>query len=429
VTQSEILALIIDYGGVLMRTVNPRPRRELEQQFGPPSDGAPSDGALSGSVDRLVFESPLWDEVQIGRVAEAEFWADVGQQLGLDADGVAEFRRTFWAGDRLDGELVDLIRHLRDSGYRTVLLSNAPAGLRQYLDQLGIADAFDHIVISGAEGLMKPDPALFERALARVGVPAEQAVFVDDMRVNVDAAARVGLRAVRFRGLPPLRKCLRDLGVPVAEPVLSPLPDVRAVVFDWGGVMEPLPDDDHVAEWERRLALSPGTLSEILWGEPWRQLSVGAAIKDEYLRAVGEGLGFPDVETVRRFLDEFYADERFNPEVVAAARALRGRYQVALLSNAAPDQADWVRERFGLDLYAEFDAYINSAHAGLRKPDPAIFQRMLDHLDVTPEQAILVDDMLRNVDAACELGMHTVQFVDPDTSLGELEALLGDSAA
>ncbi len=413
-TKGGIQALIFDYGGVLMRTVNPLPRRELDRRF----------GLSHGGASKLVFESPLWDEVQLGHIEDAEFWADLGQRLGLDAEGVDGFRRTFWAGDRLDTELVDLIRHLRDAGYRTMLLSNAPTGLRQHLDKLGIADAFDHIVISGAEGLMKPDPALFERALARVGVPAEQAVFVDDMRVNVDAAARVGLRAVRFRGLPPLRKCLRGLGVPVAEPVLSPLPDVRAVIFDWGGVIEPLPDDDHVAEWERRLALSPGTLSEILWGEPWRQLSVGAAIEDEYLRAVSEGLGLPDVETVRHFLDEFYADERFNPEVVAAARALRGRYQVALLSNAAPDQPDRVRERFGLDLYAEFDAYINSAHAGLRKPDPAIFRRMLDQLEVAPEQAILVDDMLRNVDSARELGLHTVQFVDPDMSLRELVALL-----
>jgi FMN phosphatase YigB (HAD superfamily) len=40
-----------------------------------------------------------------------------------------------------------------------------------------------------------------------------------------------------------------------------------------------------------------------------------------------------------------------------------------------------------------------------------------------------VDDMLRNVDSARELGLHTVQFVDPDMSLRELEALLGDSAA
>ena len=413
-TGDKIRAAIFDYGGVLMRTVNPLPRRELDQRF----------GLAPGGAGRLVFESPLWDEVQLGRTSEAEFWADVGRRLELSAGDLAEFRRAFWAGDRLDEELVALVRHLRGAGYRTALLSNAPAGLRQHVEQLGIADAFDDVVVSGCEGLIKPDPALFERTLARLGVPAGAAVFVDDFRVNVAAAAQVGLRATRFRGLAPLREWLRGLGVPVTDPVLAPLTGVRAVIFDWGGVMEGLPDDGHVAGWERRLALAPGTLSEVLWGEAWRQLSVGASTEDDYVQSIGERLGFPDAETARHFLEDFYAGDRFNPQVVAAARALRDRYKVALLSNASPGQDDRIREQFGIDVYAEFDAYVNSAYAGLRKPDPAIFQRMLDQLGVTPEQAVLVDDMLRNVDAARELGIHTVQFVDPATSLAELEALL-----
>ena len=410
-----IRAIIFDYGGVLMRTVNPVPRRELDQRFDLPPGGA----------SKLVFESPLWDEAQLGRISGAEFWADVGRRLELDEEELAEFRCAFWAGDRLDEDLVALIRHLREAGYRTALLSNAPAGLRRHIEELGIADAFDEVGISGCEELMKPDAALFERTLARLGVSAEQAVFVDDVRANVAAARQVGLHTTRFRGLAPLRRWLRDLDVPVPDPVLAPLPDVQAIVFDWGGVMEALPGDAHLFEWERRLALAPGMLSEVLWDEQWRQLSIGATTRDEYVRSIGGQLGFPDADTARHFLEEFYVDDRFDPDVVAVARALRGRYKVALLSNAAPGQDTWIRERFGLDVHAEFDAYINSAHVGLRKPDPAIFRRMLDQLGVAPQQAILVDDGLRNVDSARELGIHVVQFVHPDTSLRELEALLG----
>jgi hypothetical protein len=51
-----IRALIFDYGGVLMRTVNPVPRRELERQFGLPPGGA----------NKVVSESPLLDELQLG---------------------------------------------------------------------------------------------------------------------------------------------------------------------------------------------------------------------------------------------------------------------------------------------------------------------------------------------------------------------------
>jgi epoxide hydrolase-like predicted phosphatase len=411
-----IRAIIFDYGGVLVRTVNPVPRRELERRFGMPPGGA----------SKAVLESSRWDEVQLGRISTAEFWADVGQRLGLNAGELAEFRRAFWAGDRLDEELVTFIRNLRAEGYRTVLLSNAPTGLRQHLEQLGIADAFDALVISGCEGLMKPAPAIFELALARVGVAAEEAVFVDDFRVNVVAAWQVGLHATSFRGLSPLRKWLQDLGVPVPDPVLAPLPDVRALIFDWGGVMEGSPDEAHVAGWERRLALGPGTLPEVLWGETWRQLSVGVITNDDYVQRVAARLGLPDVDTAGRFLEEFYAASGFiNSEVSAAVRFLRDRYKVALLTNASPGQDDRIREQFGLDVYAEFDVYVNSAYVGLRKPDPAIFRLTLDQLGVTPQQAVFLDDELRNVDSARELGIHTIQFVTPGTSLAELEALLG----
>jgi epoxide hydrolase-like predicted phosphatase len=410
-----IRAIIFDFGGVLMRTVNPVSRHDLEQRFGLPPGGA--------SI--LVFGSPLWDEAQLGRISSAEFWEDVSQRLGLNTEELAEFRQAFWAGDRLDEELVVLIRHSRDTGYHTALLSNAPTGLRRRLEQLGIADAFDVIVISGCEGLMKPDPAIFELTLARMGVGAEEAVFVDDSRVNVAAAQQVGLHATRFRGLLPLRKWLQNLGVPVPDPVLTPLPNVRAIIFDWGGVMEALPDEAHFAAWERRLALERGTLPGILWGEVWHQLEAGAITYDDFRQYVADQLGLPDAKAALHFMREFYADDRFNPEVAAAVRALRGRYKIALLTNASAGQADRIRERFGLDVYSEFDVYVNSAHVGLRKPDPAIFHLTLDQLSVAPQQAIFLDDSLRNVDSARELGIHTIQFVDPATSLAELEALLG----
>jgi len=413
-TGGKVQALIFDYGGVLMRTADPAPRQELEQRFGLPPGGA----------SRLVFGSPCWDEAQLGRIDSVEFWTDVGQRLELEAGKLEEFRRAFWDGDRLDEELIALIRYLRGAGYHTALLSNNPASLDQRVQELGIGDAFDVVVISGREGLMKPDRAIFERTLASIGVPAEQTVFVDDAQVHVAAARQVGLQATCFRGLAPLRRWLRGLGVPLPERTLAPLPDVRAVIFDWGGVIEGLPDEARIAELERRLALAPGALSEVLWGELWRQLSTGAIAKGDYVQGIAARLNLPDAETARRLLEELYAGDRFNPAVVAAARALRDRYKVALLTNASPGQDERILEQYGLDVHTEFDAYVNSAYVGLRKPDPAIFRLTLGRLDVAPQQAVLLDDMLRNVDSARELGIHTVQFVDPDASLAELEALL-----
>jgi len=411
-----IQALIFDWGGVLRRTADPTPRRELERQLGLPS----------WSVDRLVFGHPLWEEAQTGRISDEELWASVAEQLGLDAGGLAGFLEAFWAGDRLDEDLIDLIRRLRASGYRTALLSNNPASLLQHLEELGV-DVFDVTVVSGCEGVMKPDPAIFELALERLGVGAGEAVFVDDYRVNVEAARVAGLRAVHFRGLAPLRRSLRELGVAVPAPVLDPLPDVRAVIFDWGGVLEQAPDAAHFAEWERRLGLQPGALPGVLWGEMCRRLELGEVTWNEFAQHVADCLGLSDAAAGSRLVEEFYTCDWLNHEMIAAARRLRGRYRVALLSNAFAEQADWLRQMYGLDVQSEFDVYVNSALVGLRKPDPAIFRLTLEQLRVEPRQAIFVDDSLRNVDAARELGIHTVQFLDPAATLAELEALLGAS--
>jgi putative hydrolase of the HAD superfamily len=275
---------------------------------------------------------------------------------------------------------------------------------------------------------MKPDPAIFELALEQLGIAGEEAIFVDDFRENVAAARRVGLVATWFRGLPLLRRRLRSLGIPASDPPLNPVPDVRAVVFDWGGVMEALPSHATIAEWERRLALAPNTLPAVMWwSDAWRQLSVGSITNEEYAQHIAHGLNLPDVEAAEAFLNELYADDRFNREVAAAVRALRGRYRTGLLTNNFPGAEKMIYDKLGFDVHAEFDVCINSAEVGLRKPDPAIFYLTLDQLGVEPQQTIFVDDILRNVDSARALGIHTVQFVDPASSLGELEILLGHS--
>ena len=414
-TNPTIDAIIFDYGGVLVRTVDPTPRRELERRF---------DLSL-GAADDIVFRSPRWDDVQHGRIDDADFWRDVGERLNLDAEELEDFRRGFWSGDRLDEALVDVIRHLAGEGYRTALLSNAPGALRSYIEELGIADAFEVIVISAEEGLVKPTPEIYERVLERLDVAAERAVFIDDMRSNVEAARRVGLHATRFRGPAPLRVWLRDLGLPVPEPERQLVPDLEAVIFDWGGVMEGLPEEEDVLAWERRLALETGALPEILWGETWRRLEVGAITDADYARHVAERLGLPDRDAALHFFQQFYTSDRLNQTVVDAARELRERYKVGLLSNAFPTQREVIREHHDIDVDGIFDVYVNSSAVGLSKPNPEIYNLTLERLDVAPERAVFLDDSLRNVDSARHMGLHAIQFVNPEVSLAALEEVLG----
>jgi 2-haloacid dehalogenase len=71
---------------------------------------------------------------------------------------------------------------------------------------------FRHVVVSGEEGVIKPDPRIFQILMERAGIHAEDAVYIDDVPKNVAAAARLGFEALHFTGPAALRTDLARLG-------------------------------------------------------------------------------------------------------------------------------------------------------------------------------------------------------------------------
>jgi len=71
---------------------------------------------------------------------------------------------------------------------------------------------FEDVVVSGVEGLVKPDPAIYRLLMARNGLDPEDCVFIDDSPVNVDGARAVGMQAIRFTDPGALERALREYG-------------------------------------------------------------------------------------------------------------------------------------------------------------------------------------------------------------------------
>lgn len=198
-----IRTVIFDVGGVLLRTEDRSHRNALEQRL----DLQP------GESEFLIFNSEMGQAAQLGKVTPEELWRWLQTHLGLSDEGVADFRRQFWAGDRMDVELVDFVRRLRGR-YITAIISNAQGDLPALLtDTYPVADAFDLIVYSADEGVMKPDPAIFLRTLERLHCAPHEAVFIDDFAHNVEGAHAVGMSAIHYRAGMDLRAALEDLGV------------------------------------------------------------------------------------------------------------------------------------------------------------------------------------------------------------------------
>ena len=76
-------------------------------------------------------------------------------------------------------------------------------------------ELLEDVVVSGVEGLAKPDPAIYELLVERTGRPLGELAFVDDRADNIEAAAACGLRAFVFTDAASLRADLRGLGLPV----------------------------------------------------------------------------------------------------------------------------------------------------------------------------------------------------------------------
>ncbi|GAB4274333.1 MAG: HAD family phosphatase [Candidatus Promineifilaceae bacterium] len=200
-----IKTIIFDIGGVLLKTEDRTPRHKLDEQFGLPY----------GTVEELVFNSEQGRRAQLGELSTEAHWQLIGKQFELDEDALAAVRLAFWAGDRLDESLVAYIRQLKQV-YETAVISNAFDDLRHVLThEFQIADAFNLLVISAEEGIMKPDARIFARTLARLGRKPEEAVFIDDFVHNVEGAKAVGLHAIHYQPGTNLPQKLAELGVHV----------------------------------------------------------------------------------------------------------------------------------------------------------------------------------------------------------------------
>lgn len=110
----------------------------------------------------------------------------------------------------------DLVRELKGLGLRLYGLTNWSAETFHHAEPAAPAiGLLDDVVVSGREGVTKPDPAIFGLLARRFDVDPARAVFVDDSRPNVEAARQAGFHAVQFTATPDLRRDLRALGLPV----------------------------------------------------------------------------------------------------------------------------------------------------------------------------------------------------------------------
>lgn len=193
--------VVFDLGGVL---IDWNPRHLYRKIF-------PDEAEMERFLSEVC--PPQWNALQdAGRpIAEA-----VAERTALFPDQADAIRAFYgrWE-EMLNGAIggtVDILHALRDRGTPLYALTNwsaetFPRALRIF-DFLGV---FEDILVSGQEGMAKPDPAIYRRLLERHGMRPGDCLFIDDAPRNVAAARAVGMHAVHFRSAEGLREDLKGL--------------------------------------------------------------------------------------------------------------------------------------------------------------------------------------------------------------------------
>jgi putative hydrolase of the HAD superfamily len=200
---------------------------------------------------------------------------------------------------------------------------------------------------------------------------------------------------------------------------------IKNVVFDVGGVLLQWNPPAVIA----RLHPDPETQAlirrEIFEHADWHEFDRGGLSEADAIEHFAARTGLHADETralihaTRESLIPIEGTLRLVDDLVAAG------VHLYLLSNMPVSTFEYLVRRY--PFFAHFKYLVISGQILLVKPDPAIYKHLVEKTGIVPAESVFIDDLLKNVIAARECGLHAIQFRDPDDCRAQLRSCLPDA--
>ena len=209
---TPVRAVVSDFGGVLTTPLF-NAFAHVQEEHGIALESL---GLAMWRATQERGENPLFP-LERGELTEAEFLRVLGDALraevGRDVP-LHDFAERYFAQLQPNEAMIEHLRLLKERGVRLAMLTNNVREWEaRWRSMLPVDELFELVVDSAFVGLRKPDPAIYRLTLERLGLPAGACAFLDDLEVNCDAAAALGMRAVRFEST---EQAIRDLDAALA---------------------------------------------------------------------------------------------------------------------------------------------------------------------------------------------------------------------
>ena len=197
---------------------------------------------------------------------------------------------------------------------------------------------------------------------------------------------------------------------------------MKGLLVDFGGVLTTNVFESFRA-FCRREGLDPEAFLNLFRERPearteLRRVERGEIEEDEFARRIGKLLG---IEQTEGLIDRLFAEIAPDGEMVAAVRRARsGGIRTGLISNSMG------AGRYDRKSFPElFDGVVISGEVGMHKPEPEIYLLGAESVGLAPDECVFVDDLRENCAGAEAVGMTAVLHRGPDSTIPELERLLG----
>ncbi len=198
---------------------------------------------------------------------------------------------------------------------------------------------------------------------------------------------------------------------------------IKAVIFDWGGVLIDNPALGLTAYCAGHLGVS-----EVRFGEAQEkfegEFQKGTISEDVFWERVCSELGVVKPNTRSLWGDAFRGVYSEKTRIFSLCSFLKDKgYRIGFLSNTELPAVEYFHEQG----YAIFDVTVFSCIEGTRKPERRIYEIALERLSLKPEETIFIDDRDDYIAGARTIGMNAILFEDEEQVFTELQSLLGHS--
>ncbi|MCG3206056.1 MAG: Alpha-D-glucose 1-phosphate phosphatase YihX [Elusimicrobia bacterium] len=196
---------------------------------------------------------------------------------------------------------------------------------------------------------------------------------------------------------------------------------IKTVLFDLGNVILPFDVMRLAKRLTKHSHLSAPEIVERLWNDYIADhFETGKMSPQEYFVHITELCQFKDLtyEEFEPIFNEIFDEDA---EIVALISRLKGRYKLGIISNTNEIHVRHIKKTYSY--LSHFDFHWWSNEAGVRKPNPAIYQMALTHFSVNPSEAVFIDDLHTNIATAKQLGINAIHYKGARALKAELAKL------